>query len=72
MKLKIFYIILIIFIALSFSQKLLAQADPPPDPVDTPIDGGLSLLLAAGIAYGAKKGYDNMKNKKTKKVELLK
>lgn len=70
MKLKTFYIILIIFIALSFSQKLLAQADPPPDPVDTPIDGGLSLLLAAGIAYGAKKGYNNMQNKKIKKIEL--
>jgi len=31
--------------------------DPPddPDPLDTPIDGGLSLLIAAGIGVGAKK-----------------
>jgi len=29
-----------------------------------PIDGGLSLLLAAGIGYGAKKGYDYRKKKK--------
>lgn len=25
------------------------------DVIDTPIDGGLSLLVAAGIGYGAKK-----------------
>ncbi len=30
---------------------LLAQGSPPA----TPIDGGLSLLLAAGAAYGVKK-----------------
>lgn len=29
-----------------------------------PIDGGLSLLLAAGIGYGAKKMYQNRKQKK--------
>ena len=27
----------------------------PPPPEDTPIDGGLALLLAAGAAYGVKK-----------------
>jgi hypothetical protein len=68
MKLKTFYIVLITFITLSLSQKSLAQndpngIDPPPDPVDTPVDGGLSILLAAGIAYGAKKGYDNRKKR---------
>ncbi len=30
-----------------------AQPDLPDDP-DVPIDGGLSLLVAAGIGYGAK------------------
>lgn len=30
------------------------QGDPP----GVPIDGGLSLLLAAGVAYGGKKVYD--------------
>ncbi len=35
----------------------------PVDPnAAVPIDGGLSLLLAAGAAYGAKKVYD-FKNK---------
>lgn len=31
------------------------------DPDDTPIDGGLSLLLAAGAAYGVKKYRDGRK-----------
>ncbi|MEP4531521.1 MAG: hypothetical protein ABJ004_00450 [Cyclobacteriaceae bacterium] len=33
---------------------LIAGAQPPAPPA-TPIDGGLSLLLAAGGAYGLKK-----------------
>ena len=36
---------------------LFAQGAPPA----TPIDGGLSLLLAAGGAYGAKKLYNKRK-----------
>ena len=31
--------------------------------VDAPIDGGLSILLAAGAAYGIKKVRDNSKKK---------
>ena len=39
------------------------MAQPPfPSTNQVPIDGGLSLLLAAGAAYGAKKVYD-FKNK---------
>ncbi len=41
-----------------------ANDHEPPDGGDTsnvPIDGGLSILLAAGVAYGAKKGYDMRK-----------
>lgn len=34
----------------------------PPDPQDTPIDGGLLLLLAAGGAYGVKR-YRNSRGK---------
>ena len=35
---------------------LSSRADPgPPDPNDAPIDGGVSLLIAAGAAYGVKK-----------------
>lgn len=30
----------------------------PPCPINIPIDGGVSILIAAGLAYGAKKAYD--------------
>ena len=36
---------------------------PPPPGGAVPVDGGLGLLLAAGIGYGAKKAYDYRKNK---------
>ena len=41
----------------------LAQPDPSCDPLDPacPIDGGLSLLIAAGVGLGAKKAYDRKK-----------
>ncbi len=53
----------IVFIALSFFiiDFALAQGGLPPvspNAIGAPIDGGLSLLLAAGAAYGAKKVYD--------------
>lgn len=36
--------------------------DPDATPVEeVPIDGGLSLLLGAGIAYGAKRAYTKRK-----------
>ena len=34
------------------------------DPLNAPIDGGVSLLIAAGVAYGAKKAHEHRKNKK--------
>ncbi len=34
-----------------------------PDFPDVPLDGGLSILLVAGAAYGGKKVYDYRKNK---------
>ena len=40
-----------------------------PSAVGAPIDGGLSLLLAAGAAYGAKKVYD-FRNNQDKDEEL--
>ena len=47
---------------LGFSQELKAQPPDPGggqgDPPTIPIDGGLSLLLAAGAAYGGKKVYE--------------
>lgn len=43
-----------------------AQIDPGEDP-DAPIDGGLSLFVAAGIAYGVKKARNNKKIEHTDK-----
>lgn len=40
-----------------------AMAQDPGGGPDAPIDGGLSLLLAAGAAYGVKKYRDNRKPK---------
>jgi hypothetical protein len=40
------------------------------DPEDTPIDGGLTLLLAAGAAYGVKKYRDGKKVKKNEEPDV--
>lgn len=44
---------------------LMAQpGDPGPDPdPQVPIDGGLSLLVAAGVGYAAKRAHDKKKAK---------
>ena len=36
---------------------------PDPDPAEIPIDGGASLLVAGGVAYGLKKLRDRRKNR---------
>lgn len=36
-----------------------APPPPPPPPPGTPIDGGVVLLIAAGLIYGANKLYNN-------------
>lgn len=41
---------------------IVAMAGSPPA---TPIDGGLSLLLAAGGAFGVKKYIDHKKNRQS-------
>jgi hypothetical protein len=46
---------ILLLIIFSVPVLALAQGLPPEDPVDTPIDGGLSVLLAAGAAYGVKR-----------------
>lgn len=37
------------------AQELLDTEDGPPDPVGVPVDGGLSLLLAAGAGYAGRR-----------------
>jgi hypothetical protein len=74
MKLKLSYTLLTIAIAFLVPMLAIAQGGPgpiPPDPNDVPIDGGLSLLLAAGAGYVAKKGYDAKKKKVEQKKEIL-
>ncbi len=56
MKLKLSTIELLILIALFLVPSLLhAQPGFGDDVDDVPIDGGLSLLVAAGVGYGIKK-----------------
>jgi hypothetical protein len=50
----------------------MLMAQPPFDPggsPDVPIDGGLSVLLAAGAGYVVKKGYDRKKRKEKERNE---
>lgn len=69
------HIKLILTVALVFigSQILLSAPPPPPagspgcwPPPCVPIDGGVSLLIAAGAAYGAKKLVDSRKKTNSK------
>lgn len=46
---------------LSYAQTFSGPPSFTPDVLDNPIDGGLSLLLGAGAAYGAKKLRDHRK-----------
>lgn len=51
------------------SQVAMAQPPPPANPAAVPIDGGLSLLLAAGAGLGAKKAWDARKAAKEAEPE---
>ncbi|MEN8122365.1 MAG: hypothetical protein ABFS35_18615 [Bacteroidota bacterium] len=67
---KLLYIlsfIIIFVLAPIFVQTAIAQPPPPP-PVPIPIDGGLGILLAAGVGYAAKKLHSNKKNSKNPPV----
>ncbi|MBL7703073.1 MAG: hypothetical protein JNM14_12545 [Ferruginibacter sp.] len=50
-----------LLVLLCIAVPMITRAQGPIDPEDTPIDGGLSLLLAAGAAYGVKKYRDGKK-----------
>ena len=47
--------VLLMLIVLLAPMLLIAQPVGGGDPDTAPIDGGLSLLVAAGVGYGAKK-----------------
>jgi len=56
--------ILSLIMILSLPVKAQDDFDPPEN--DIPVDGGISLLLAAGVGYGAKKLRDNKKKQNNK------
>ncbi len=49
---------------LSYAQSFGGPPAISPDVLDNPIDGGLGILLGAGVAFGAKKLRDHRKSKK--------
>ena len=69
-------ILLLFTFVLFFTMDGMTQPPPPggtgppcwPPPC-IPIDGGIGWLLAAGVAYGAKKSWDFGKKNKEEKIE---
>ena len=57
--------ILLVGFGMLLSLSVFAQPPPgdPGDDPDIPIDGGISLLIAAGALYGSKKIYDARRKK---------
>lgn len=70
MKIKVFLSLLFIVCLALCPSLMFAQGDPGPDPdVKVPFDGGLSLLIAAGVGYGLKKAYDKKKDAGTQSLD---
>jgi len=60
MKIRSIYFLATLIITMCLPIFSIAQGGGlPPEPADVPIDGGLSLLLAAGVGYGVKKYRDS-------------
>ncbi len=53
MKKKLLYILFVLFFGLSNST--MAQPGFDDEVTDTPIDGGIAILIASGLIFGAKK-----------------
>jgi len=68
MRKRNLYFILAILFCIAVPMITLAQG--PVDTDDMPIDGGLTLLLAAGAAYGVKKYRDGKKKQEGEGEEL--
>jgi hypothetical protein len=68
---KIIYSLLILVLAIAplsvFAQMFGGPPSFSPDVLDNPIDGGLSLLLGAGAAYGANRLRKSRRGKRNKK-----
>ena len=66
------FLIMVVFLGITSLCKALPPPPPPPGGGDTPgcwpppcipIDGGISLLIAAGAIYGGRKLYGSRKEK---------
>ncbi len=69
-KYKISLFIGLLLLAPIFINSGICQPPPPAGascwpPPCMPIDGGISLLIIAGAAYGSKKAYNSIKQKST-------
>ncbi len=60
-KIKMDRLLPVVLALLCMVLPLITIAQGPPDTEDTPIDGGVGLLIAAGAVYGVKK-YKDVKN----------
>jgi hypothetical protein len=67
MKRYIVRFALLMFLLAVLSSPSFADPEPNEDPQtnDAPLDGGLSILIAAGVGYGAKKMHGARKKNKT-------
>ena len=68
-KMRNYFGIILVICMICFPALLMAQPTDPPDgdqvyDVAVPFDGGVSLLVAAGIGYGVKKARDKRKANK--------
>ena len=59
----VFVFVLILFMVIPTFLNTAMGQPPPPPPQDIPLDGGISLLLVAGVAYGVKRIHSSEKNK---------
>ncbi len=68
MKLKHYIAALLLLAAINFTPVIIhaqtdgdggLESDDPDAPTNVPFDGGISLLVAAGVAYGLKKKHDS-------------
>jgi hypothetical protein len=67
-KTRLTVVLMTLFLTCLPTILLLAQGDPGGDPDENvPFDGGISILVAAGIGYAVKKGYDRRKKNKEAK-----
>ncbi len=57
MKRKVTILVIAAFLILApgFMESAIAQPPPPDVDPEVPIDGGLTVLLVAGMVYGARK-----------------